>query len=70
MGVALGEQFLLVASQVYAGNAHVAARRGVAMVSVMMGQDPRCRLASYRHTPLATDTFRLSTAPIIGMRTN
>lgn len=30
----------------------------------------RCRSASYRHTPLATDTFRLSTAPFIGMLTS
>jgi hypothetical protein len=27
----------------------------------------RCRTASYRQTPLATDTFRLSTLPAIGI---
>ena len=27
----------------------------------------RWRIASYRQTPLATETFRLSTAPAIGM---
>lgn len=30
----------------------------------------RCRRASYRQTPLATETFRLSTAPRIGMLTS
>ena len=33
-------------------------------------QPRRCRSASYRHTPAATETFRLSTAPAIGMRTS
>lgn len=30
----------------------------------------RWRLASYRQMPLATDTFKLSTVPNIGMRTS
>jgi len=31
---------------------------------------PRWRSASYKHTPLATETFRLSTAPRMGMLTS
>jgi hypothetical protein len=30
----------------------------------------RCRTVSYKQMPLATDTFKLSTPPAIGMRTS
>ena len=44
-------------------------RVGLAVVNQPLHQ-PRWRTASYKHTPLATDTFRLSTAPRIGMLTS
>ena len=32
-----------------------------------ISQNPLCRTASYKHIPLATDTFKLSIAPCMGM---
>jgi len=44
--------------------------RGTHPVADLLHVHERCRSASYKHTPLATETFRLSTAPRIGIATS